>query len=621
MTTAFQKLIAGVALATSFAFAPAHAAGPPAPSGVASRKVHAAAGTFDLALGTVATNPTTEPRVGPTHTIVFTFDDDVTAGDAAVTEGIATAGQPSLSAHEMVVPLTAVGNAQYVSVTVSNVATASGATGGGGSVRIGFLAGDVNQNRVVTVADMGLINAQLAQVVTASNYLMDVNANGTLTVADKGIVNAKLTTSLPPPSDAAPFVAASVPAAGATILDPGSNVTIQFSEPVTVSGTWFQMACTSGTRTPANTAVNGDMSATSGTAFTLDPNVDFASDDACTVTVFAANVSDLDLQDPPDHMLADYVFSFSVHPGGLFEKPLPWNTDVSALAPSSRSTAIISALNGLGGWGNGNKMQIDFSIALLDADSATPRRTITAPAGGYCFGGPDCDPVPLQMPIPVNGNAEGSADYNCDTANNDCHVLVVERTEKKLYELYNATAAGGNFTALGAFVWDLTKQYTDVLRGEQCTSADAAGLPIAALLVTADEVAAGEVAHALRFILPNNHMKASVYVHPATHAGGPSSANANAPPYGVRLRLKSTFDETPYSANARIILHAMKKYGMILSDGGSIALTFGDDRLATAKWDAMGIDSHTFFGVSVSDFDVVDLGSEIALTYDCVRAP
>ena len=66
-------------------------------------------------------------------------------------------------------------------------------------MRVGFLAGDVNQNRVVTVADLGLVNAQLAQLVTAANYLKDVNASGTLTVADKGITNANLTKALPAP--------------------------------------------------------------------------------------------------------------------------------------------------------------------------------------------------------------------------------------------------------------------------------------------------------------------------------------------------------------------------------------------------------------------------------------
>ena len=306
---------------------------------------------------------------------------------------------------------------------------------------------------------------------------------------------------------------------------------------------------------------------------------------------------------------------------GLFEHQHGWNKDVTALPPSSRSAAIIAALQGFGGWGNGNRLQTDFSIALLTADTSTPRRTITAAPGGYCYGGPDCDAVPLQMPIPANGNTEGSADYACDTANGDCHVLVVERTEKKLYELYNATAAGSNFTALGAFVWDLTRQYGEVLRGDQCTSADAAGLPISALLPTADEVAGGEVPHALRFILPNARMKAGVYVRPATHAGGPSSPNADAPPYGVRFRLKASFNETPYNANARVLLRALKKYGMILSDGGNIALTFADDRLSTAKWASLNITAQTFNSIAVSDFEVVELGAEIPLTFNCVRAP
>jgi hypothetical protein len=275
----------------------------------------------------------------------------------------------------------------------------------------------------------------------------------------------------------------------------------------------------------------------------------------------------------------------------------------------------------MGGWGNGNVLQTDFALAVLNADSTTPRRTITGSVP-YCYNGPDCDAVPLQMPLPANGNTEGSADYTCNTAGEDCHVLVVEHTEKKLYELYNATAVGANsFIAKGAFVWDLTKQYPPELRGDQCTSADAAGLPMSALLPTADEVAAGDVPHALRFILPNPRMKADAYVRPATHAGGPASSNANAPPYGVRFRLKASFNEAPYNANAKVILHALKKYGMILSDGGNIALTFADDRLATAKWTALGIDSHTFNTIGVGNFDVVDLGAEIPLTYDCVRAP
>jgi hypothetical protein len=313
--------------------------------------------------------------------------------------------------------------------------------------------------------------------------------------------------------------------------------------------------------------------------------------------------------------------------GGIFQQPEPWTEDVSGLPKDAKSDAMITALAAMGGWGNGNKLQIDFSIPLFFGDKTTPQQTITAQAGSrYCYGGPDCDAVPMQMPLPANGNTEGSASYTCDTTGTtqgqgDCHVLVVENDQGKLYELYNSTKTASGFTALGVFIWDLTKAYPKNLRGDQCTSADAAGFPIAALLPTADEVAAGAVKHALRFILPNDHMRSRAYVHPASHAGSPSNANPNAPPYGVRFRLKAAFDETPFSAGAKVILHAMKTYGMLLSDGGNVALTFADDRTTTAKWAALGITARTFAPIGVNSFEVVDYSPEVTLTDNCMRNP
>jgi N-acetylneuraminic acid mutarotase len=172
---------------------------PPTFGSAVSRKMHGAAGTFDLPLGSVLTNPTTEPRTGPTQTMVLTFDKAINAATATISEGVATAAAPTFSGNDVIVVLTGVNNQQYVTVALSNVASSDGGTGGSGVVRIGFLAGDVNQNRVVTVADLGLVNAQLAQTVTATNYLKDVNASGTLTVGDKGIANANLTKALPAP--------------------------------------------------------------------------------------------------------------------------------------------------------------------------------------------------------------------------------------------------------------------------------------------------------------------------------------------------------------------------------------------------------------------------------------
>ncbi len=175
---------------------------PPTLQGAVSRKTQGNAGTFDLPLNALATEPTTEPRSGGAsgnHSIVFVFDKAVTGGTASVTAGTGTAGTPSFSGNAMVVPLTGVANQQYVTVSVSNVTAVDGSAGGSGSVRVGFLLGDANGNRVVTVSDLAQVNAQIAQLVTASNYLKDVNASGTLTVADKGIANAQITKALPAP--------------------------------------------------------------------------------------------------------------------------------------------------------------------------------------------------------------------------------------------------------------------------------------------------------------------------------------------------------------------------------------------------------------------------------------
>jgi hypothetical protein len=164
-----------------------------------SRKVHGSAGTFDLALSAVVTNPTTEPRQGPAQTLVFNFNKPITAATVTVTEGVATAAAPAFSGNSVIVNLTGVTNAKYVTVTLSNVVSADGGTGGTGHARIGYLAGDVNQNRVVSLADVALVNAALAQPVTAANYLFDVNASGTLSLADKSIVTLDQATALPAP--------------------------------------------------------------------------------------------------------------------------------------------------------------------------------------------------------------------------------------------------------------------------------------------------------------------------------------------------------------------------------------------------------------------------------------
>lgn len=173
---------------------------PPVLQSAASRRVHGASGAFDLALSLADIhNPTTESRQGPAQTLVFTFDKPISAASVSVTEGAATAGAPTFSGSSVIVDLTGVTNQQYVTVSLTGVVASDGGTGGSGLARVGFLAGDVNRSRVVTVADFGLVNAELAHAVTASNFLEDVNASGSITVADKGVVSGHLTTSLPTP--------------------------------------------------------------------------------------------------------------------------------------------------------------------------------------------------------------------------------------------------------------------------------------------------------------------------------------------------------------------------------------------------------------------------------------
>lgn len=297
-----------------------------------------------------------------------------------------------------------------------------------------------------------------------------------------------------------------------------------------------------------------------------------------------------------------------------------WNQDISHAPLAADSASMISTLQGLGGWGNGNRFQIDFSMYVLHAAADAP--TATVQPGGYT---PDCDSG-FAFPLPPGGAIEGESGYAC-TGGGDCHLLVVQGDT--LYEAYTANLSGSGLQSDCALRWDLSRVYPRQGRGEQCTSADAAGFPIAPLLFNADEVAAavaanGDIGHAIRFILPNARMAMRTYVHPATHAGGPSGP-AGTVPYGARLRLKAGFDMSGYNPAARVLLRTMQRYGIVLADGGNIALTGESDRYTTKKWADLGITPQVLVNgdraPKVTDFEVVETGPRHALTYDCKREP
>lgn len=325
---------------------------------------------------------------------------------------------------------------------------------------------------------------------------------------------------------------------------------------------------------------------------------------------------------------------FAVGAGAV---PLPkfppgavWNQDVSAPSLKHRqSDQMISWLQSHGGWGTGlDHFQIDFSMSVLHADAASPTAEVTGyPYDDYYL--PDCDePGSVAFPLPAGGAIEGSDDYRCDNENEDCHLLVVRGNE--LFESYHSNRTSGGLESQCAVRWNLSRVYPPQGRGEQCTSVDAAGFPVAPLLFNADEIYAaiqshGDIGHAIRFILPNNEMKAGVYVRPATHAGGPNNEDDYAIPYGSRFRLKAGFDIDAFSSNeaVRAILRTLKKYGMVLADGGRVPLTAEVDTYTTHKWSepAISMDSHSLFGIEPDDFEVVATDAPIELTYDCVREP
>lgn len=318
------------------------------------------------------------------------------------------------------------------------------------------------------------------------------------------------------------------------------------------------------------------------------------------------------VQDPISTDVADTI---GAKPGaGLFTAPNAWSQDVSTLAPSASSDAVIGWLSASGGWGDGD-MLIDFSMSVLSADASTPFRSFDPTSDFYT---PDCDDVPF--PVPAAGALEGEEGYDC-AGGGDCHLLVVDGPDHALYEMWRADFTGGVFTGGCAVVWDLARRYGPDLRGENCTSADAAGLPISALLFTADEVAAGSIDHAVRFILPNDRILSGAYVHPATHATRAVSGGPDAPPYGVRLRLRSSFPVADLAPGAQVVARAMQRYGMILADGGTIALTAASDRWSEHTWSEVGVDARALSAIQVTDMEVVDRGSPVPYAGDCVRAP
>jgi len=196
------------------------------------------------------------------------------------------------------------------------------------------------------------------------------------------------------------------------------------------------------------------------------------------------------------------------------------------------------------------------------------------------------------MPIPANAPVEGGS-----SSTGDRHVLVLNNANCFLYELYNASPnSNGSWNADSTAVWDLLGNEQ---RPYTWTSADAAGLPIFPGLVRYDEAVAGTIQHAFRFTLPRTR---AAFTPPASHAAATTS-DSSAPPMGMRIRLKSSYDISGFSAQMQVILTAMKKYGLILADNGSALYVTG---VSDSRW---GSDLDSLKTVPASAFEVVQMGS------------
>jgi hypothetical protein len=298
--------------------------------------------------------------------------------------------------------------------------------------------------------------------------------------------------------------------------------------------------------------------------------------------------------------------------GPYFERPMFFNEDVSGAPKAADSDQIIAAIRAAGGWGNQDNLRVDFSMDVLRSDSSSTLQMFT-PTDDFQI--PDCDHMPV--PVPQSGNVEGETGYRC-SQNGDCHLIVFDPAGDRLYEMWRANIAS-TFTGGCLAVWDTARSYDETLRGDQCTSADAAGFPIAPLLFTADEVAAGSIDHAIRFILPNDRVTQG-FVRPATHGSYTSgSPGIGLPYYGFHLRLRADYPvETLTSKGAQVVARALQKYGMYHADGGEDTLTAQSDRYTTAKWDGL-LGPRDLGPLQIEDFEVIDHGDMIPLTNDCQR--
>jgi hypothetical protein len=248
------------------------------------------------------------------------------------------------------------------------------------------------------------------------------------------------------------------------------------------------------------------------------------------------------------------------HPGApscpVFPASNPWNQRVDRLPVAANSDAIIRSIGpdetmhadfGSGLWEGG---PIGIPITVVGRHSKTRSVRVAFEYADESNRGP--------YPIPSNVKIEGGRQ-----SDGDRHAVIVDRDNCRLYELFALyPTPGGGWRAGSGAIWNLR---SNRLRPAGWTSADAAGLPILPGLARYDEVARGKIDHALRFTVRRTRR---AYVYPARHYASDSN-DPSLPPMGLRLRLKASYPTTGFPRQARIVLEALKRYGMLVADNGS----------------------------------------------------
>ena len=270
----------------------------------------------------------------------------------------------------------------------------------------------------------------------------------------------------------------------------------------------------------------------------------------------------------------------------IFPKTNPWNQRVDTLPVAANSDAIIASI------GTAVGLHADFGSGIYDGGTIgipydvvtkkTPRTRVTFDYADESDKGP--------YPIPKGVHIESGSDH---------HALLIDKNACKLYELGGLARTASGWHAWAGAIWSLRSNH---LRPAGWTSADAAGLPIFPGLARYDEVARGGIDHALRFTVQHTRR---AYIAPARHYAS-NLTDANLPPMGLRVRLKASFDVSGFPKQARAVLVALKRYGMIVADNGSNWYITG---APSAKWN--NDDLHTLGRVTGSNFEVVQTGKVV----------